>query len=173
MRRIAGMAAALCAGAAFSGCASVSPVAGPVMTATGFSYSVGKSTQDFAFPPDKVQAAVVGAMDDLRVHSVRQTTEPGAIYYEGTTADDRRALVTVRPFAGGTRLTSRIGLLGDEPLSRALMDRTGIRLGTLPPAPIPDKVPSKPGTLLSADGPDPQYVHEQAEERFYDKTRPW
>lgn len=166
------MAAALFAGPAFSGCSTVTPLAAPAMAVTSFSYSVGKASQDFVLPPDKVQAAVLGAMEDLRIHSVHQSTEPGAVFYEGTTADDRRAIVTVRPYAGGTRLTSRIGLLGDEPLSRALMDRTGIRLGTMPPAPIPDKVPSKPGSLLSADGPDPNYLHEQAEERFYDKTKP-
>lgn len=172
MRRIALLAAACSAGVALSGCSTVAPVAAPAMAATGFSYSVGRSTQDFAVAPDKLQPAVVGAMDDLRIHSVHQSAEPGALYFQGTTADDRRAIVTLRPYAGGTRVTSRIGLMGDEPLSRALMDRTGIRLGTLPPAPIPEKVPSKPGTLLSPEGPDPAYLHEQVEERFYDKTTP-
>ena len=172
MRRIAIWAAVLFAGAALSGCSTVSPVAAPALAVTGFSYSVGRGTQDFAAPTDKAQAAVLGAMDDLRIHSVHQTHEPGAVFFEGTTADDRRAIVTVRPYGGGTRLTTRIGLLGDEPLSRALMDRTGIRLGTLPPAPIPEKVPSKPGSILSTEGPDPAWLHEQAEERFYDKTKP-
>src|SRR5262249_17384973 len=143
MRRIALLTAAVCAGTA-AGCASVSPVAKQAMAVTGFSYSVGRATQDFTFPTDKVQAAVLGAMDDLRIHSVQERAEPGTIYCEGATADDRRAIVTVRPYAGGTRLTCRVGILGDEPLSRALMDRTGIRLGSLPPAPIPEKVPSKP-----------------------------
>src|SRR5690242_439557 len=123
MRRIAVMAAACWAGTALSGCSTVTPVAAPAMAATGFSYSVGRSTQDFAIAPDKVQAAVLGAMDDLRIHSVQQSAEPGARYFQGTTADSRRAIVTLRPYAGGTRLTSRIGLMGDEPLSRALMDR--------------------------------------------------
>lgn len=172
MRRIAVMAAAVCAGAALSGCSTVTPVVAPAMAVTGFSYSMGRATQDFAVPNEKVQPAVLGALEDLRIHSVNQWSEPGALHYEGTTADDRRAIVTVRPYAGGTRLTTRIGLLGDEPLSRAVMDRTGIRLGTMPPAPIPEKVPSKPGSLLSKDGPDPSYLKEQAEERFYDKTTP-
>jgi hypothetical protein len=172
MRRIALWAAALFAGAVPSGCSTVTPVAAPAMAATGFSYSVGRASQDFTVPPDKVQSAVLGAMEDLRIHSVHQSAEPGATFFEGTTADDRRAIVTVRPYGGGTRLTTRIGLLGDEPLSRALVDRTGIRLGTLPPAPIPEKIPSKPGSLLSADGPDPAYLREQVEERFYDKTTP-
>lgn len=173
MRRIALVAVALYAGTSLLGCATVAPGASSAMSLTGYSYSFGRATQDFAFPTEKVQAAVRDAMADLRIHDVRQTAEPGSIYLEGTTADDRRAIVTVRPYAGGTRLTSRIGLLGDEPLARALMDRTGVRLGTLPPAPIPEKVPSRPGSLISPDGPDPDFLKEQMEERFYDKTRPY
>lgn len=173
MRRIALLAAAVCAGTSVAGCATVKPVAEPAMALTGYSYSFGRATQDFGFSPDKIQPAILEGMEDLRMHDIHQTAEPGTIYLQGTTADDRRVIVTLRPYAHGTRVTNRIGLLGDEPLARALMDRVGVRLGTLPPAPIPEKIPSKPGSLISADGPDDEYLKQQVEERFYDKTRPY
>ena len=94
--------------------------------------------------PTAVQPAVVAALDDLRIASVRQISDGGTIVFEGVTADDRKASVTLRPDPGGTRLVARVGLFGDQALSRALMDRVGIRLGTLPPAAVPAEPPSDP-----------------------------
>jgi hypothetical protein len=63
---------------------------------------------------------------------------------EARTEDDRSVLVTVRPHQDESRVGCRIGWFGDELLSRAILERTGIRLELLPPAPIPDKPPSSP-----------------------------
>jgi hypothetical protein len=85
-------------------------------------------------------------MEDLRIQSVRQISDGGAIVFEGTTADNRRASATIRPRPrNSTLLTARIGLFGDEALSRALMDRVAIRLNALPPSAIPVDPPSTPG----------------------------
>jgi hypothetical protein len=110
-----------------------------------YAYSRGRGVQTFAMPPARVQPALVAAFDDLRIDRVRQTSDGGAILLEGTTSDERKASVTLRPHPSGTRLSASIGTFGDPALSRALMDRVGIRLGTLPPAPIPATPPSEPG----------------------------
>ena len=113
---------------------------------TGYSYTAGRATQNFAYPPTTVQPAVLAAMEDLRVEAVRQINDGSTIVFEGTTADNRGASVTLRPHAIGTRLSARVGLFGDQALSRAIMDRVGIRLGVLPPAAIPVEPPSTPAS---------------------------
>ena len=85
-------------------------------------------------------------MEDLRIQAVRQINDGSTIVFEGTTADNRNASVTLRPNSLGTRLTARVGLFGDQALSRAIMDRIGIRLGSLPPAAIPEEPPSTPAS---------------------------
>jgi hypothetical protein len=149
MRRIAlTLTAALLAAFTGAGCSTMGPAALSALggDGSGFSYSAGRAVQHFAFAPTAVQPAVLAAMDDLRIHTVRQTNDGSAVVFEGTTADNRTASVTLRPQSGGSRLSARIGVFGDQPLSRALMDRVGIRLGTLPPAAIPDKPPSAPAS---------------------------
>lgn len=174
MRRIALWTAA-CAVAAAPGCTTVAPVAGPALAAGEFSYTAGRATQDFAYPAATVQSAVSAALEDLRIHSVRQTHDAGSVLFEGTTADHRRALVTLRPHRGAARLTARIGWFGDEPLSRALMDRVGVRLGSLPPSAIPAEPPSSPGSnpyFSRSAVPDAVMLRDQAESRYRDTVVP-
>src|SRR5262249_34319946 len=153
MRRIALVAAALAAGA---GCSTVTPPGAISVleganaipgagtgSASPFSFSAGRAAQTFAAPAIAVQPAVLSAMDARRIQSVRQISDGGAIVFEGTTADNRRASATIRPQPrNSTLLTARIGLFGDEALSRALMDRVAIRLNALPPSAIPVDPPS-------------------------------
>src|SRR4051794_5685485 len=96
MRRIA-LAATAYAGLNCTGCATVRPVVAPVMAGSEFSYTAGRATQEFAFPSASLQSAVTSAMDDLRIHSVRTTSEGPALIYHGTTADNRGATVTLWP----------------------------------------------------------------------------
>ena len=149
MRRIALLAVAIWTTTAGPGCqtmmgpASLSALAQP--TASSFSYSAGRAVQAFALAPQSVEPAALSAMDDLRIHSIRRTSEEGTVVLEGTTADNRRASITIHPQNAGTRVSTRFGLFGDEPLSRALMDRINVRLGALPPSAIPVDPPSEPG----------------------------
>ncbi len=150
MRRIALSAAALLAAAA-PGCQTVAPSALPgfsqrssVVAGSEFSYAGGRAVQTFAQPPTTVQPAVITALGDLRIEELRQTTEAGSVVFEGTTADNRKATVTLRPHPAGSRLSVRVGLFGDQPLSRAIMDRVGVRLGALPPSAVPADAPSAP-----------------------------
>jgi hypothetical protein len=72
-------------------------------------------------------------------------------------------------------VTIRIGWFGDEPLSRALMDRIGIRLGTLPPAAIPVEPPSSPAgnPFFSKNAvSDAEMLKDQADAPYSDKTVP-
>ena len=148
MRRIAFLFTLLWTATAGSGCqtlgpASLSALAQP--TAAGFSYSAGRAVQSFAASPKEVEPAATAAMDDLRIHTIRRISDEGTIVLEGTTADNRRASVMLHAQNMGTRVTTRLGLFGDEPLSRALMDRMNVRLGALPPSAIPVDPPSEPG----------------------------
>ena len=174
MRRSAQWTAA-CVVAVASGCMTVAPVAGPALAVGEFSYSAGQATQDFAYPAATVRSAVSAALEDLRIHSVRQARDAGGVLFEGTTADHRRALVTLRPNRGVARLTARIGWFGDEPLSRALMDRVGVRLGSLPPSAIPAEPPSSPGSnpyFSRSAVPDAVMLRDQAESRYRDTVVP-
>jgi hypothetical protein len=174
MRRIALTAAAL-AGLATTGCMTVGPIAAPALSASGFSYSAGRAMQDFAYPAPALQSAATGAMEDLRIHSVHLAHEGGALVYQGSTADDRRVSLTVRPNQAITRVSVRIGWFGDEPLSRALMDRIGIRLGSLPPSAVPVDPPSAPESnpFFSRDAiPDSVMLRDQADAMYRDTPVP-
>jgi hypothetical protein len=174
MRRIA-LAAAVLAGSSSTGCMTVSPLAGPALSTTSFAYTAGRATQEFTYPLPPLQTAITGAMEDLRVHSVRMTHEGGGVLYQGSTADNRRVAVAVRPNGGVARVSVRIGWFGDEPLSRALMDRIGIRLGTLPPEAIPADPPSSPGAnpFFSRDAiPDSEMLRDQADAIYRDSPVP-
>lgn len=130
-RRIAWTAAGLLVVAAGQGCQTAGPASWTLMDnhRGDFSYVAGRASRTFAAPPTTVLPAVRAAMDDLRVQSLRQINEQGTIILEATTADNRNATITLIPGTNGTRMNTKIGMLGDEPLSRALSDRIGIHLG--------------------------------------------
>ena len=114
-------------------------------------------------------------MDDLKMTSI-ESGRSGAVYkFDAKTPDNRSVLVTVRPHDGQTRVSCRVGWLGDEPLSKALLERTGVRLGTLPPAAIPQHPPSAPAPnpLLSRLAPpDDDTLRNIAEAPYRDRVVP-
>ena len=168
--------AALLVASVLAGCRSVAPVAGPAIRAAGYAYGAGKATQEFAFPTPVVRPAIASALDDLGVKEVRQRHDGPSRIFEGTTSDGRSATVTLRPGNGAARVTVRVGWFGDEPFSKALLERIGIRLGTLPPAAIPIEPPSSPGAnpFFSRDAiPDAAMLRDEAEAPFRDSPIPW
>jgi len=174
MRRLA-LSATICSGFLSTGCATVGPVAAPMMTSTAFSYSAGRASQDFLYPPSAIQSAITGALDDLRVHSVHLTNDAGLLVYHGSTADDRRISVTIRPLQANSRVAVRVGWFGDEPLSKAVLDRIGIRLGELPAEAVPVEIPSEPGSNpFFAKDPETetQILKEQADSLYRDTPVP-
>ncbi|MFO0907208.1 MAG: DUF3568 family protein [Isosphaeraceae bacterium] len=149
MRRSVLSSKALCflLATTLTGCSSVRPFSATALTNEGtsdFSYMAGRATQTFAESPATVQPAVLAALEDLRFVAVRQDHDAGVLTFHGSTPDNRTAVVNLKPQPGGaTRVVTRIGVFGDEPLSRALMDRVAVRLGTLPPTAIPIDPPSQ------------------------------
>jgi Protein of unknown function (DUF3568) len=165
---------AMAGGLMQSGCATVAPSPERLLS-TGSSYSAGRAIQDFSLPSTKVGTAMTEAMADLKMASI-QPGRNGAVYkIEAKTEDNRAVMVTLRPHQTQTRVSCRIGMFGDEPLSKALLERTGVRLGTLPPAPIPDHVPSSPGSnpFFSRDAvPDEMMLKDAAEAPYRDHVVP-
>jgi hypothetical protein len=160
-----------------SGCSTVTRVADLEMPeTTRYSYYGGKATQLFGYPKAAVKRAVTEAMDDLHMRVVRETHDGVVVFFEGRTADDRSMQVTLRPNQGATRVSVKIAWFGDEALSRAFTDRVGIRLGALPPEPIPEMVPEKAASpsvpsifLPGGRGFDIDVLTRQAEDRLHDR----
>ena len=118
----------------------------PDQPSSGYSFSTGRGLQDFPAAPVAVKAAVYEAMEDLKM-TIKHGSRDGAVsQIEGRTSNDQTVTVTIRPQQGQTHVSCRIGWFGDDPLSKTLLERVGVRLGTLPPAAIPDKLPSAPSS---------------------------
>ena len=136
------------------GCASMGTIVGPhakppeasTLGGTGYSYSVGQGLQEFAAPPAEVKPAVHEAMKDLSMTIMHRRRDGAVAQIDGRTPDNRTITVTVRPKQGRTQVSCRIGWFGDDPLSRTLLERVGIRLGTAPPSAIPEDPPSAPAS---------------------------
>jgi hypothetical protein len=161
------------------GCATVTPKAAPIIDGTdggpGSSYSAGRATEDFNKPAVPVGNAVAEAMDDLKMTSIERGRDGTVYKIDGKTPDNRSVTVTIRHYKGISRVSCRIGWFGDEPLSKALLERTGVRLGTLPPAAIPDNPPSSPGSnpIFSRDAiPDSVMLRDIAEAPYRDRLIP-
>lgn len=158
------------------GCMTVAQMGTPTSDSGTFAYAAGRATQDFTYPPLAMQSAVTGAMEDMRMHSIRQANEGGLLVFHGRTADDRHGVtVTLRPNQGKSRVHARVGWFGDEPLSRALMDRIGVRLGSLPPAAIPVEPPSSPegNPFFSKKAiPDEIMLRDEADAAYRDSPVP-
>jgi hypothetical protein len=172
VQRIALLALLAC-GIGQSGCAVVLPPPPDDLGPAAW-YGGGRAVQEFALPGNDVGAALAAAMDDLKMGSVQRKRNGKIIELDAKTADNRSVLVTVRPHEGQTRVSCRIGWFGDEPLSMALLERTGVRLGTLPPAAIPDNPPSTPAITKfpRPSPPDEATLRAIAEAPLHDRMLP-
>ena len=93
----------------------------------------------------------------------------------GTLGDGRAVTVVARRQGrAATAVAVRVGRFGDSPLSSALLERLGVRLGTLPPAPVPaGPPPSSPNSnpYFSRGGPMPaEILRERADAGYRDLT---
>jgi len=156
------------------GCATTKPgLSGEVSPPSDqYSYFTGRGVQDFALPPVAVKAAVYEAMEDLKMTVTHRGRDGVVSQIDGRTSDDRSVTITIRPQQGVTHVGCRIGWFGDDPLSKTLLERVGIRLGTLPPAAIPEKPPSSPASnpFFSRDAvPDSVMLKEFADAPYRDR----
>lgn len=158
-----------------SGCATTSPMIHSLESSAEFSYSAGRGVQDFAAPPSAVIPAVLAAVADLQMSDAEPARDGVVNRIEARTSDGRAVSVTVRPRAGATQVGVRIGWFGDEPLSKALLGRVGVRAGALPPEAIPDEVPSAPAgnPYFSRSAiPDEVMLRDLADSPYNDRVIP-
>ncbi|WP_337177737.1 DUF3568 family protein [Paludisphaera sp.] len=174
MRRRAKRRATLAALLALApGCALPKPATAPI--SREFEFSAGQGSRTFPAPAAVVSVAVAEALADLEMRDVRSMRDGAVLRYESVTPDDRSCSVTVRSLAGSSTTTARVGWFGDQALSRALLDRVAVRLGELPPEPIPDELPSTPGRnpFFSRDAvPDEVMLRDQADATYNDRVIP-
>jgi hypothetical protein len=152
-----------------SGCMTLGPV-DPKAGLTTFAFKEGWGAQGFPFAVEKVRDVAIEGMGDLKMHSIHQSTmDRTALVLDGQVHDGRHIRVAVRPGGLGSLVTARVGRFGDEALSRALMERIGVRLGTLPPAAIPEVPPTSPPRLPFSRSavPDARMLRDQADEVGY------
>jgi hypothetical protein len=157
-----------------TGCATVAPRVQNEGSLEA-TYSTGRAIQEFALPAGPIGDAIVEAMEDLKMTTTGRARDGAVFRIDAKTEDNRVVLVTLRPHQGMTRVSCRIGWFGDEPLSKALLERTGIRLGTLPPEAIPVQPPSKPASnpfFSRAAVPDEVYLRDVADAPYRDRPIP-
>ena len=107
--------------------------------------------------------------------SPRGKRDGGVMRVEAQTADNRKVVATIRNHQGITLVAVRVGWFGDEPLSRSLLERVGVRLGSRPPEAIPSAAPSSPsGNPFFARGavPDSEMLRDFAEAPYRDRVIP-
>ncbi len=158
-----------------SGCATVPPTAELAAADAGLSYSGGRALQSFGFPPSVVLAALNEAMGDLDLKAIRNGRNGTVARVESLTADDRPVVATLRSFRSSSVVTVRVGWFGDEPLSRELLKRTAVRLGSQPPEAISSSAPSSPSRnpYFSRDAiPDSVMLKDFAEAPYRDRVIP-
>jgi hypothetical protein len=160
------MAGIILAASMLAGCSTTGPFGREKLSLpVGPSYVGGRGMQLFPASTNLV-ANVKDAMSDVGVHTIIQNEDPsGAIILEGKTVDDRKARVTIQTSGVNSTVSAKIGWLGDEPITRALLDRIGSRQGTMPPQPNAAETSSEPARsqpLFSKDAvPDSVMLRDQ------------
>jgi hypothetical protein len=137
----------------------------------------GSETETFPVPGVEVEKAVEQAMNDLAmtVKVGPRAEQNGVVHLWGRAKDARTVRVDVAGGARSSAVTVVIGKYGDPPLSRALLDRIGIRLGARPPEPIPDRVDSEPAgnPFVNREAvPDSVILRDQSQAGYRDVTVP-
>jgi hypothetical protein len=157
------------------GCAALPRERTEEPAAPGFAYAAGRATQGFAAPPSAVLAALNDAMGDLNLLAIRPTREGTVSRIESSTPDRRTVAANVRSNQGITQVAVRVGWFGDEALSKALLGRVGVRLGTREPEAIPASAPSFPSAnpFFARDAvPDSVMLRDLAEAPYRDRVIP-
>ncbi len=155
--------------AAFAaGCALPGPRFEPTPTLEKPAYGGGRAVGVLSKEPAEVLSVLGDALADLQMTETKRSRDGLDFKVNARTTDDRSVLVTVKPQQGNTRVACRVGWFGDEPLSLALIERLGVRLGTLPPAAIPETPPSRPAAnpFFSKEGPDREMVRDFADAAY-------
>ncbi len=100
-------------------------------------YYKGTASQVYRAGVPEVTASTLDALCELGYRAVHVQEEAGRVRIDAKTLDGRPAAMTIRSQYGMAKLTVRIGALGDEPVSKTLIERVAFYSGTLPPVMIP------------------------------------
>ncbi len=142
--RLALWTAGSCIAMSLLGCATVPPAARFDAPSTPITYSGARGWEVFPASHAAVVAALHDSMVDLSLANIRGARAGSVSRLEATTAGKERVVATIRPHQELTQVTIRVGWFGDEPLTKALLERLEVRLGTRAPEAIPETVPSAP-----------------------------
>ena len=158
-----------------AGCRTIPPGAEMAAISSSFAYSAGRGSQAFAAPVSAVLGALNDSMGDLDLNSPRGNRDGGVTRVQTQTSDGRNVVATIRSHQGNTQVSIRVGWFGDEPLSRTLLERVGVRLGSRPPEAIPATAPSAPSQnpfFARSAVPDAEMLRDFAEAPFRDRVIP-
>jgi hypothetical protein len=133
---------------ALGGCRAVSQLPGlyratgnlPGITPTmlAYTYYQGQAAQVYQFSVPQVHNSLRQALADLGFYAVEARALGNCIELKARTPDGRIAKMTVGPQNALTLFTIWIACpFGDEPLSKAVIDRIALNLGALPRQLIP------------------------------------
>jgi hypothetical protein len=139
MRRIDGIALA-CASAILGGCQAAGQYPGIAPSFYAYTFFNGQLSEVFQYPPQFVETSCMQALADLGFTAIEKSTEGTAVLITATTPDGcRPTRISIEPQNAMTMFRIRIGrcLLGDEPLSKAVVDRIALNYGAVPRTIIP------------------------------------
>ncbi len=135
---------------AASGCYTVTPFGSINTIATGGqNFVVGRGSQVFPASSGFLEQARKVLDVDLNVTKITQRRDGETVVFEGTDSKGHRAVVRISPESDDTkmRVHARFGLLGDEALTRAYLDRLAVRVAGMEDV---DKAKAKPGQASPA-----------------------
>jgi hypothetical protein len=117
----------------------------------GYIYYNGYATREFHAPLADTREAVNATLADLQFPVVKESTGAGTASIQTRTADGYTVWISLDvvpspvPAEGAyPRVSIRVGVTGDEKVSRTFLDQVASRLTpTGPPPPVPPTVPLK------------------------------
>ena len=159
-----------------AGCSTTSPFSkNRLALPTGPSYVGGRGMQMFPTSP-VLLTNVKDAMSEMNMHALVQTEDPsGLIIIDAKTHDDQKIRTTIQSSGANSTVSIRVGWVGDETLTRGLLDRIASKQGVIPsqpgakaPAPQPtappleeDEKQKSPGLFSRSAVPDDVMLRDQ------------
>jgi hypothetical protein len=129
-----------CAPAVLGGCQAAGQIPGVAPSFYAYTFFNGQVSEVFQYPPYFVETSCMQALADLGFSAIEKGNEGPAVVITATTPDGcRPARISIEPQNAMTMFRIRIGrgLLGDEPLSKAVVDRIALNYGAVPRTLIP------------------------------------
>lgn len=125
--RIASLLCLITLGLGTSGCVPV--IVGGAATAGAYAYATGELKDTLNASPQQTRRAIESALQRLNLRVLSQSADGLTGQYELRTGDERRVLIRYQRVADlATKVTIRVGVLGDPELSNAILREIEIAL---------------------------------------------